>query len=264
MKKLKIETLSYVIICLITANICWHFAYIYKEEIFSLPFIAVASFFPMILALIITKIKKESWKKLGFKLNIKTSWKVYLFSIVTSILLSYLAVPLMILIFKNQVSISLSSENVRMILLTPILGIITSIELMGEELGWIGYLFSKLEKLLGTVLACIILGIIRGIYHFGIIIVMDYPIHGLIELTISNIFLSFLMVYMFKKSKSLFPCCILHGLTNLFPIILVYESSWYYNSIVPMAVSMIPAVLIAIYCIWQMKNQKMIENKINE
>lgn len=261
MKKSRLEIILYVVICLLLSNICWYFAYKYKEEAIGIISMMFGSFIPMILALIFIKIFKGKYKDLGFRLNIKKSWKIYLMSFIISILLSYVTVPLMLLIFNTKVSLNFTQETLLMLVLTPIIGVISSIEMMGEEIGWIGYLYPKLEKTSGTILACIILGIIRGCYHFGIIIVRDFPIHGLIELTVSNILLSFVMVYMFKKSKSLFPVCLLHILINLFPIILVYENSWYYTSIYPMIISMLPAFLISVYVLNLLKKQNLIETK---
>lgn len=261
MKNKKLEIILYVIICLLLSNVCWYFAYSYMEKAIGIMPIMLGSFLPMILALIFIKIFRGNYKELGFRLNIKKSWKIYLMSFIISLLLSYVAVPLMLLIFNEKVSIDFTQETLIMLILTPIIGVISSIEMMGEEIGWIGYLYPKLEKNNGTILACIILGIIRGFYHFGIIIVRDFPIHGLIELTVSNVFLSFVMVYMFKKSKSLFPGCLLHILLNLFPVILVYENSWYYTSIFPMVVSMLPVIIVSISIISVMKKLNMIEFK---
>lgn len=261
MKNKKLEIILYVIICLLLANVFWYCAYIYMKDIIGVVAMMLGSFIPMILALIFIKIFKGNYKELGFRLNMKKSWKIYLLSFIISVFLSYVATPLMLLIFHGKVSVDFTQETLMMLFLTPIVGTISSIEMMGEEIGWIGYLYPKLEKNNGTILACIILGIIRGFYHFGIIIVRDFPIHGLIELTVSNILLSFVMVYLFKKSKSLFPICLLHILLNLFPIILVYENSWYYTSIFPMIISMLPAIIISLYFICLMKKQNLIELK---
>lgn len=261
MKNKKLEIILYVIICLLLANAFWYLAYNYMKDTIGIIAMMLGSFTPMILALIFIKIFKGNYKDLGFRLNIKKSWKIYLLPFIISALLSYVATPLMLLIFNGKVSVDFTQETLMMLFLTPIMGIISSIEMMGEEIGWIGYLYPKLEKNNGTILACIILGIIRGFYHFGIIIVRDFPIHGLIELTVSNILLSFVMVYLFKKSKSLFPGCLLHILLNLFPVILTYENSWYYTSIFPMIISMLPAVIISLYFIYLMKKQNLIELK---
>ncbi len=261
MKNKKLEIILYVIICLLLANVFWYFAYNYMNDTIGVIAMMLGSFIPMILALIFIKIFRGNYKELGFRLNLKKSWKIYLLSFIISVLLSYVATPLMLLIFNGKVSVDFTQETLMMLFLTPIIGAISSIEMMGEEIGWIGYLYPKLEKNNGTILACIILGIIRGLYHFGIIIVRDFPIHGLIELTVSNILLSFVMVYLFKKSKSLFPICLLHILLNLFPIILVYKDSWYYTSIFPMIISMLPAIIISLYFICLMKKQNLIELK---
>lgn len=257
MKKRNTEIISYVIVCLLLSNICWYLGYKNLDEPTGAFPMVMASFMPMFLALIFVKIFKGSYNELGIRLNIKGSWKIYLLAFVFSVILCFLAVPLMLLIFKGKVTLDITRESLFMLVLTPVIGILSCIEMLGEELGWIGYLYPKLEKTAGTVSACILLGIIRGLFHFMIIFAMDFTVYGLIELTVSNVLLSFLMIYLYKKSNSLFPCCLLHACTNFFPIIITYDKAWYYTSVYPMAVSMIPALLVFAYCVYQLKKQNL-------
>lgn len=140
-----------------------------------------------------------------------------------------------------------------------VLGIGCFIECMGEELGWISYLFPRLEKLMGTTAGCIILGIIRACWHLGILVLMEHPILSFFELMVSNVCLQFFMVYMYKKSGSLFPCTISHGISNLMPIFLVYNENWYYTSILPIFVAMIPEILYGILSYIQMNKNNLLE-----
>ena len=43
---------------------------------------------------------------------------------------------------------------------------VQSIGLLGEELGWRGYMNQKMEPLLGTVGTCLVGGIVWGLWHF--------------------------------------------------------------------------------------------------
>jgi len=254
------EITAYVLICLSCSNLLWYFGYLNPEADYAALLIMTASFFPMILALVITKITKEGWNNLSVAFHIRSSWKTYILSIFGTLAITYSAYPLMTLLFGDKVSVVLSMRMIGEIGLMTILGIFCLIECLGEELGWIGYLFPKLEKITGTVSACIVLGVIRGIYHIGILVFMEFPMQGFIEITVSNICLSFLMVYMFKKSQSVFPCSIQHGIANLLPVFLEYDNNWYYTSVMPMIICMIPAALFGGYGFWQMKRQKMLCN----
>lgn len=184
--------------------------------------------------------------------HLKRSWKVYILSILSTVVLFYLADPLMLLYFPNQVTTTFSMGSIPKIALMALLGTAAFIECLGEELGWIGYLYPRLEKIMGTALSCVVLGIIRGAYHIGILVLMEYPLQMFAEITISNICLSFWMIYLYKKSNSIFPCSIQHGISNLLPIFLIYESSWYYTSVLPMVICMLPAALFGAFGLWRM------------
>lgn len=253
----KWETTIYILFCLILANVCWYAAYANQEADYAVTLVMAASFLPMLLALVITKMTKEGWDNLGVAFHFRDTWSVYLLSVLSTLMMVYLADPLMLLCFPKQVSTTFSLESIPQIGIMTLIGTASLIECLGEELGWIGYLFPRLERTMGTMVACIVLGLIRGGYHVGIVILMDYPIQMFIEITISNILLSFWMVYMYKKSNSIFPCSIQHGISNLLPIFLVYESKWYYTSGMPIIICMIPAMILGGLGLWRMSKEKL-------
>lgn len=55
--------------------------------------------------------------------------------------------------------------------------------------------------------------------------------------------------------------CISHGITNMLPIFLVYEKEWYYKSITPIFVGLIPVVIYGIYGFLRMKKTGLIVKK---
>jgi len=105
----------------------------------------------------------------------------------------------MLILFRENVSIDFEKDMIVKILLMTLMGIACCIECLGEELGWIGYLYGKFESIAGTIWACVIIGLIRGSFHIGILIHMNFAIPAFLELTLSNICLSFFMVYSYKK-----------------------------------------------------------------
>lgn len=88
---------------------------------------------------------------------------------------------------------------------------------------------------------------------------MEHPVLSFIEIMMSNVCLQFFMVYLYKKSGSLFPCTISHGISNLMPIFLVYEKEWYYTSILPIIVAMIPELLFGVFGYIQLKRSGLLE-----
>lgn len=250
----------YVTLCLGISNLLWVLAYSSPEEDGNMIFAMLAAFLPMLLALIMAKITGDGWNHLGIAFHFR-KWRCYLFAVLGALLLAYGGNPLMLLLFPGEVSSSFSPDRIGEILLTVLLGILCFIECLGEELGWIGYLFPKLEELAGTTGSILLLGFIRGCYHIGLLVFMDYPVQGFVELTISNILLQAFMIYLYKQSGSLFPCSIIHGISNLLPILLVYDNHWYYHNFFAMAVNMIPAAVIGIACYLIMKKKEMLCKK---
>lgn len=259
MSKLKREIFIFTSLCLLICNSLWYFAYSNQESEFSVFFMMIASFFPMILTLVITKITKEGWDNLGIVFNLKKSWRIYLISIFGTVLLVYMANPILLLFFPKNISTTFTMKELIHIAVMLLLGIGCFIECMGEELGWISYLFPRLEKLLGTVFGCVVLGVIRATWHLGILVWMEHPVLSFIEIMMSNVCLQFFMVYLYKKSGSLFPCTISHGISNLMPIFLVYEKEWYYTSILPIIVAMIPELLFGVFGYIQLKRSGLLE-----
>lgn len=263
MKEIK-RVCLYLIIVLILSNVCWLIGYSNQEAESSTLFIILASFLPMIVTLIMTKITKEGWNNLGVQFSFKHGWKMYIVSIIGTLFMVYAYQPIMVLLFPNQVKSSFVLSNLSDVGLMTLLGIACFIESMGEELGWISYSYPKLEKIMGSILALLLLGIIRGVYHLGIIFYMEYPIVVFLELTISNVVISPFMIYMYKKSKSIFPCTISHGMANLLPVFINYDNNWYYSNPLPIIVCMIPSVLLGAYGFYGMKKNGLLCRRTEE
>jgi membrane protease YdiL (CAAX protease family) len=92
----------------------------------------------------------------------------------------------------------------------------------GEELGWRGFLTSRLLKITSFPVASILTGLLWGIWHFPLIIKnYDYssglPLwNTLINFLIFTIGISFILTWLLIKSKSLWTAVILHSAHNVF------------------------------------------------
>lgn len=257
---------QFILLCIPISNILWFIAYSQlakdKENIISALLMTLTQFLPAIIALILCKVNKDNWKDLPIYPNIKKAWKIYLMAIPFTWILVYLNDPLVLMIFKGNVSYSLAGMSFAgwsEVLIFSLLSIPGSIEMLGEELGWLGYLFPKLEKLHGTIMAILQIALIRTSWHLGILVFLPHPIINIINLFISNLLTQSFLIYLVKKSKSLLPAGMVHIMTILFPIFLVYTDEWYYNNIIPMClVELFSGVIIGTYFLYKLYKEKLI------
>ncbi len=93
----------------------------------------------------------------------------------------------------------------------------------GEEFGWRGYLYPKLEKAFGTVGSVVIGGTIWGLWHTPLIIHgynfgSDYagaPYTGIILMCINCIFIGAILTWLTKKTDSIYPASLMHASNNM-------------------------------------------------
>jgi membrane protease YdiL (CAAX protease family) len=129
--------------------------------------------------------------------------------------------------------------------------------LLGEETGWMGYLYPRLERLHGTVTAIIFMGIIRGFWHLAMLAQSDLSAMfcNLLFLTLSNILLGSVLVLVTKKSGSVIPAALIHALTNSIPNVytgfLQTNETMYRNNYVWISlVSMLPLAVVGGVALW--------------
>lgn len=243
-------------VCIIITNILWYVGYSLhakdEENVIALLVIYLACFMPAIMAIIMCKLRKVKISALLLAPNIKKSWKVYLIAILTSLLFVYAADLLPLLFYPKNVS--LVTENLSLlffgqIILFTIVSVITSIELLGEELGWLGYLFPRLEKEYGTFSSIFMIAMIRTLWHLVLIIKIDGSLFAVCNLFLSNLFLQCVLVYVTKRSNSVFPAAIVHSITNIMMgLSFVSYTEEFYNthSIQFSLIELIPLMIIGI------------------
>ena len=100
--------------------------------------------------------------------------------------------------------------------------IIGSVGLLGEELGWRGYMNQKLEPLLGTIGTCLAGGVIWGLWHFpndllnylnGYVSFPDALLNAL-ERMVILIMLGVVLMWLTRKTDSVWPAVIMHFMHN--------------------------------------------------
>ncbi|MBP3620979.1 MAG: CPBP family intramembrane metalloprotease [Lachnospiraceae bacterium] len=186
----------------------------------------------------------------------KTGW-VYLVAIFGGAALSLMAEPFVMLFFPEveKVAGGAMPELLFNILLYIVIGVIGSFVTLGEEIGWMGYLYPKMEKLCGVIPALIATGLIRGLWHVVMFMQMDFKVGvvGFICLSLSNIFLGSALVLLTKLTNSVYPATIVHALSNVLPSVLmgylvINEALYDKNYVAIQFVSLIPAVIVGAIC----------------
>ncbi|MCD4693398.1 MAG: CPBP family intramembrane metalloprotease [Calditrichales bacterium] len=101
------------------------------------------------------------------------------------------------------------------VLVAPILNIFM---FLGEEIGWRGFMTSRLLKIYSPTKTFLIAGFIWGVWHvFGIIMGLNYPGHpiiGNIMMILLMIPISIIFQYFYFVSKSIFVPALAHGALN--------------------------------------------------
>ncbi len=178
----------------------------------------IVCFCPAIAALVVGLMCKVRLREYGLLPHLDKNIGVYVFAVLFAICIALIDDPLRALCFPQVMHF----ENVDMVMLVfQILFMIMSsvmafFVLLGEEIGWLGFLFPRLENLHGTVFAVIIMGVVRGLWHLPLMLGMnmEHWLVPLLTLIVSNILLGSVLVYVTKKSSSIIPATIMHSLEN--------------------------------------------------
>ncbi len=216
----------------------------------------IVCFMPMIAAVLACKFTKEKVSQLKMFPNLQGNGKVYALAILIGVALSLADYLITTLFFPDMYSLA---EGVTTLLVVFAIldgvakGCLQFFALMGEEVGWMGYLYPRMEKLCGTTLALILTGIIRGCWHIVMLAGGENFGISFVTLCISNILLGSVLVLVTKVSNSVIPAAIVHALTNVVPVaiasILYVDSTIEKNNQFTIGmITMIPAVLLGGAC----------------
>lgn len=174
---------------------------------------------PMLTAFAIIIFSKGSWKDVGFKLNLKGNMKWYL----TSVLIFPVVTAIILVIGATTKWIDLSALNLK-VLVGVFLGtlIINFIKNIFEETVWRGFLTSQLIKLnLKDWKLYLIVGSVWGIWHVpyylfflsGTDMQAVLPVNRSIFVVVAVITMicwSVMYTELYRVTKSIWPCVILH------------------------------------------------------
>jgi membrane protease YdiL (CAAX protease family) len=135
---------------------------------------------------------------------------------------------------------------------------------IGEEIGWRGFLVPELAKKHGFPATAMITGFIWAIWHYPVILFADY--HGASPawfyvplLTVMLPFLTFVWTWLRLKSKSIWPCVLLHASHNtfiqqFFDPLTIYRSKTGYVAGEFGAALLVISIAMAIY-LWRRRDE---------
>lgn len=97
----------------------------------------------------------------------------------------------------------------------------TAVWTLGEELGWRGFLFPRLQERFGFHGACLISGVIWAVWHYPGLLWADYnagtnEVFAIGCFTVMVTAMAYIMGYLRVRSGSIWPCVLLHSAHNSF------------------------------------------------
>ena len=184
----------------------------------------LCSFSPAIACLITRAVTKEGFGDMKLHFNFRGNFRWYLLAFALPLVCFSASqlLPVIISGYGSRLSGFTADNVLSVIFILMGQSAVVSAGLLGEELGWRGYMNRKLEPLVGTLGTCLIGGIIWGLWHFPIDI--SYYLGGygsfsfsmksafgrLVLLTCFGVFLMWLT----KKTDSIFPAVAAHFMFN--------------------------------------------------
>lgn len=227
-----------------------------KATAFSIALLSLGCCVPAIAGVLTCVITKEKLFQLNFFPKLPGNGLVYFLAIISGVMLSLMPTLLTVMFFSDVQSFYEDTGTLTIsftILLYTAVGIMQSFLLLGEEIGWMGYLFPKLETLYGTGISIIFTAIIRTLWHLVMLIQMEDFLFNLLSLFLSNLVLGSLLILLTKASGSVVPAAITHALTNTVPMalngFLVTDNVLYQaNHMEIYFVTLIPELILGVVC----------------
>lgn len=224
--------------------------------------LAIACYVPAAAAVLTSVRTGEGAGKLCILPRLQGNGRMYFAAILGGLVISCGGDLLVMSVFPSVQGLS-SDTSVPMLVFTVLLhtavGCILFFILLGEEIGWMGFLYPHLEKLHGTAAAILFTGLTRTLWHLVLLAETEEFLKNFLLLCISNILGSCFLVLLTKKSGSVVPAAVVHSLTNSVSIgafLEVEETLYEANELGIYLVSIVPEAVIAIVCFVILIHQK--------
>jgi len=217
----------------------------------------VYSFIPAVIAFILNKKQGGSWKNLKF---FKPSFKSAFWAFLTPILYFGIIVSFQIsLDVRTTPDWSKMGSPIMAVLLLVIGYPVTSFLILGEEIGWRGYLQEKIIHGFGAFKGILLLGLVWGIWHMPIALQgYNFPNHPYIETFVTyplvGMALSLIIAFIGFNRYSIFIGALLHGSNNHFGALLLAITETKNEFIHAMIFNAFYVIIILVFgCLWRKK-----------
>lgn len=182
---------------------------------------------PALANVITRKLTHEGWHDSMLHLRLKGNMKYYLLAV---ILVSLMSIPqgvLATLLYGDGDWSELGTQFTWQEFVSSLMLVLTTSPLIafntfGEEFGWRGYMNQKMEPLIGTAGTIFVGGIIWGVWHAELTVAghnfgtdyAGYPYLGIITMCILCMFWGMVLMWLTKKTGSVYPAAIFHAMLN--------------------------------------------------
>lgn len=215
---------------------------------------AIACLVPAVVAILLCLLRKEGLWNLQFMPKFQNNGLAYLVAIVVGTFAVCLQVVIMPWVFQ-EIAIVHPQVTPLLVIVTLLSGISSAcvqfIVSMGEELGWMGYLYPRMEKLFGMTGAIALSIVIRTSWHLVMTPWDAYLGWNMFIRLISHILIVCVGVWLTKKSGSVVPVAVFHSIVNTLTValsgfVVINNSAYEANRFVAGLVQEAPFVLIGI------------------
>lgn len=179
---------------------------------------------PAIACIITRAVTKEGFRDMKLHLRLQGNLRYYLLAFALPLIFvpAMEILPLILSGHREWLGSFTWANTASAILQLISTAIVGSIGLLGEELGWRAYMNQKMEPLLGTFAACLAGGMIWGLWHFPNDIQNYLNGYGSFSRVLQNgfermlmlILLGTILMWLTKKTDSVWPAVILHMMHN--------------------------------------------------
>lgn len=229
----------------------------------NIPYALGLMFSPAFAALLTQFIYNRNLRGFGWKWG-KTRYQILAYTIpMVYVLISY---SLILLLGLGKLNTEIASElTIVDLLLSATLGVLVNcVIVVGEEIGWRGFLLPKLTRIMNFTKASIIVGVIWILVHVPLIVFADYytsstPVwHGLICFSVAAMGVNMAINWLRLKSGSVWTAVIFHAVHNQFvqdldPLIIDTGLTQYFTS--EFGVMLALAGVIVGWVFWHRRNE---------
>lgn len=191
-------------------------------------FTSILLMFPPAIANILTRlITREGFENSYLHLRLKGNIKYYILALILPVICGLVSDIIVSVCFGRLDFKEIFSNNSPVFMsgiILTVFGLSAPISwyTFGEEFGWRAYLYPKLEKLTGTPWACLLGGVIWGVWHAPLTVAghnfgteyRGFPYMGIVLMTLFCVADGAFLMWVTKKTGSVYPASIWHAVNN--------------------------------------------------